>query len=29
MRYEEKLNWDSWAESFQEAATAALPELAN
>jgi glycosyltransferase involved in cell wall biosynthesis len=29
MRYEERLNWDSWAESFQEAATAAMPELAN
>lgn len=29
MRYEERLNWDSWAESFQEAASAALPELAN
>lgn len=28
MRYEERLNWDSWAESFQEAASAALPELA-
>jgi glycosyltransferase involved in cell wall biosynthesis len=27
MRYEERLNWDSWAESFQEAASAALPEL--
>jgi glycosyltransferase involved in cell wall biosynthesis len=29
MRYEERLNWDSWAESFQEAAGAAFPELAN
>lgn len=28
MRFEERLNWDSWAESFQEAASAALPELA-
>ncbi|TDX01915.1 glycosyltransferase family 4 protein [Dinghuibacter silviterrae] len=27
MRFEEKLNWDSWAESFQEAASAAMPEL--
>lgn len=27
MRYEELLNWDSWAESFQEAAAAALPGL--
>ncbi len=29
MRYEERLNWDSWAESFQEAAGVAFPELAN
>jgi glycosyltransferase involved in cell wall biosynthesis len=29
MRYEERLNWDSWAESFQEAAGVAFPELTN
>jgi glycosyltransferase involved in cell wall biosynthesis len=27
VRFEERLNWDNWAESFQEAASAALPSL--